>query len=288
MNKIKIAVAIGHTLSGADFGAKGYLTESICTREIGEKVRAYLEAKGYEVVFCRIDLANSVGESLAYRVDLANYKNVDLYVEVHLNAGGGKGTEVWIYKNGGTAEEYARNVVNSIAELGYVNRGVKTSQSLYVLKNTKAPALLVESCFVDSKEDADRYNPDAIAKAIVKGLTGTEVKEITPVVPNPTPMQENAKSSYNFRSLQGFIGVSQDNIPGPITLSKCPLLKNGAMGNIVKWLQERLKFLGFNCGATDGIFGEKTRVAVMAFQTSRGLSADGIVGQNTWRKLLGL
>ena len=60
MNKIKIAVAIGHTLSGADFGAKGYLTESICTREIGEKVKVYLEEKGYEVVFCRIDSANSL------------------------------------------------------------------------------------------------------------------------------------------------------------------------------------------------------------------------------------
>jgi len=288
MNKIKIAVAIGHTLSGADFGAKGYLTESICTREIGEKVKVYLESKGYEVVFCRIDSANSVGESLAYRVDLANYKNVDLYVELHLNAGGGKGTEVWIYKNGGIAEEYARNVVNSIAELGYINRGVKTSQSLYVLKNTKAPALLVESCFVDSKEDADRYNPDAIAKAIVKGLTGREVKETTPVVHNFAPIQENNEPSYNFKSLQGFIGVSQDNIPGPITLSKCPLIKIRSTGNIVKWLQERLNFLVFNCGAADGIFGEKTRAAVIAFQSSRGLSADGIVGQNTWRKLLGL
>ncbi|WP_083553395.1 peptidoglycan-binding protein [Clostridium intestinale] len=50
--------------------------------------------------------------------------------------------------------------------------------------------------------------------------------------------------------------------------------------------QERLNTLGFNCGTADGIFGEKTRVAVIAFQVSGGLSADGIVGQNTWRKLL--
>jgi len=49
-----------------------------------------------------------------------------------------------------------------------------------------------------------------------------------------------------------------------------------------------LNSLGFNCGAVDGIFGEKTRAAVIDFQASRGLSGDGIVGQNTWRKLLGL
>lgn len=87
---------------------------------------------------------------------------------------------------------------------------------------------------------------------------------------------------------QGFSNQKVDNAPGPVTLSGCPTLKIGASGNISRLVQERLNALGFNCGAADGIFGEKTRVAVMVFQDSRGLSADGIVGQNTWRKLLGL
>lgn len=87
---------------------------------------------------------------------------------------------------------------------------------------------------------------------------------------------------------QGFSNQKVDSAPGPITLSGCPLLKIGASGNITRLVQERLNVLGFNCGAADGIFGEKTRAAVIAFQSSRGLSTDGIVGQNTWRKLLGL
>ncbi|WP_238906621.1 GH25 family lysozyme [Clostridium sp. YIM B02506] len=87
---------------------------------------------------------------------------------------------------------------------------------------------------------------------------------------------------------QGFSNQKVDNAPGPITLSGCPLLKIGAKGNITRLVQEKLNALGFNCGETDGIFGEKTRAAVINYQRSKGLSADGIVGQNTWRKLLGL
>ena len=62
----------------------------------------------------------------------------------------------------------------------------------------------------------------------------------------------------------------------------------GARGNITRLIQERLNSLGFNCGKVDGIFGGGTRAAVIAFQRAHGLSADGIVGKNTWRALLGL
>jgi len=89
-------------------------------------------------------------------------------------------------------------------------------------------------------------------------------------------------------NVQGFSNQAVDNIPGPNTLAGCPLIKIGSSGKITALVQERLNKLGFNCGDVDGIFGEKTRGSVIAFQSSRGLSADGIVGQNTWRKLLGL
>ena len=112
----------------------------------------------------------------------------------------------------------------------------------------------------------------------------------------PEPVQETNNQSIDTNgwvarlqtecNIQGFSNQKVDNAPGPITLSGCPLLKIGASGNITRLVQERLNALGFNCGAIDGAFGEKTKAAVIAFQVSRGLSADGIVGQNTWRKLL--
>lgn len=50
-------------------------------------------------------------------------------------------------------------------------------------------------------------------------------------------------------------------------------------------LQELLNALGYDCGSVDGIFGSKTKAAVLAFQKANGLGVDGIVGPLTWAKL---
>ena len=49
--------------------------------------------------------------------------------------------------------------------------------------------------------------------------------------------------------------------------------------------QDGLNTLGFRTGGLDGVFGTQTRNAVISYQRSRGLTADGIVGCNTWRSL---
>lgn len=58
-------------------------------------------------------------------------------------------------------------------------------------------------------------------------------------------------------------------------------LKKGSTGNAVKTLQNNLNLLGYNCGTADGIFGDKTVVAVKNFQKANKLAIDGIVGKNT-------
>jgi predicted chitinase len=63
------------------------------------------------------------------------------------------------------------------------------------------------------------------------------------------------------------------------------LLKIGSKGTNVKNLQRRLKELGFNPGLIDGDFGPAAQVAVSAFQKSKGLLADGIVGPRTLTEL---
>lgn len=87
---------------------------------------------------------------------------------------------------------------------------------------------------------------------------------------------------------QGFSNQNVDGIVGPITLAGCPTLRQGARGNITRLLQRVLKAYGFDCGNIDGIFGPQTYNAVVAFQKSRGLSPDGIVGRNTWSAVLGI
>lgn len=63
------------------------------------------------------------------------------------------------------------------------------------------------------------------------------------------------------------------------------MLKNGSRGDDVKELQRLLTEAGFPCGAADGIFGATTRKAVIEYQNSKGLVADGIVGEKTWKAL---
>lgn len=77
-------------------------------------------------------------------------------------------------------------------------------------------------------------------------------------------------------------GLDEDNISGPKTLGACPLVRYGAQGNVTKWIQTKLGI------SADSIFGNQTKIAVQNFQARHGLSADGIIGQDTWRKLLGL
>lgn len=72
------------------------------------------------------------------------------------------------------------------------------------------------------------------------------------------------------------------------TLAGCPTLKLGAKGNITKLLQRILKAYGIANLKEDGIFGTNTYNAVVAYQKLKGLTADGEVGYNTWKALLGL
>ena len=64
-----------------------------------------------------------------------------------------------------------------------------------------------------------------------------------------------------------------------------PLIKRGSRGNYVCIAQDDLNTLGYRTGGLDGVFGEQTYSAVRRYQSSRGLSVDGIIGCNTWRSL---
>jgi peptidoglycan hydrolase-like protein with peptidoglycan-binding domain len=61
-----------------------------------------------------------------------------------------------------------------------------------------------------------------------------------------------------------------------------PLLKKGSTGDAVRQLQQALKDLGYDPGDVDGQFGSNTESAVEAFQSDRGLTVVGIVGEITW------
>ena len=109
-----------------------------------------------------------------------------------------------------------------------------------------------------------------------------------------------AKTYAAVTAFQKANGLGVDGIAGKLTWAKLydatpvnmtpvttqPMLCTGSRGDAVRKLQELLNALGYDCGSVDGIFGSKTKAAVLAFQKANGLGADGIVGPLTWGKLV--
>ena len=69
------------------------------------------------------------------------------------------------------------------------------------------------------------------------------------------------------------------------TLSPWPVVQNGKQGHPIRTLQCLLRARGHNL-TVDGIFGPATEAAVKAFQTSKGMTADGIMSAQTWSTLI--
>lgn len=213
-------IDMGHSLSGAGTGASGLLSEVIENRKVGKRLIEMLKEKGHTVVDCSIDKASSTNEQLSGIVKKANAQKLDLFVSLHLNSDGGHGTETYVYPTtSAVTKAKAKEINNAVADsCNFRNRGVKEAK-FFVLKNTIAPAVLVEICFVDSAEDKNKLNVEAVAKALFKGITGTEY-----ISPSTTQKPNTGASDVKYRVV---CGTYAD--------------KNNAIAQ-----QEKLKRAGFN------------------------------------------
>lgn len=177
---MRINIHAGHNPDGMTAcGAVGLIRESTEARSVKDKIIEKLVSMGHTVHDCTCNSGTSQQDVLKRIVVACNAHEVDLDVSIHFNAGGQPGadgqttgTEVLVYSKTSKSVPWAQQIVDSISALGYRNRGIKERPGLYVLKHTKAPALLVECCFVDDPEDIAIYNADRMAAAIVAGITG--------------------------------------------------------------------------------------------------------------------
>lgn len=177
---MRINIHAGHNPDGMTAcGAVGLIRESTEARAVKDRVVAQLAAMGHTVHDCTCNNGTGKEDVLKRIVAACNSHEVDIDVSIHFNAaanpkpdGRTTGTEVLVYGKASPAVPWAQQIADSIAALGYRNRGVKERPGLYVLKHTKAPALLVECCFVDDPDDVAIYNADRMAAAIVAGITG--------------------------------------------------------------------------------------------------------------------
>lgn len=179
--KMKINIHAGHNPDGKiACGAIGLIKESTEARNVKDKVIELLKEQGHTVYDCTVDNGTSQNDVLQKIVSKCNTHEVDLDISLHFNAGANRlpdekstGTEAYIYASTSKAKNYAQKIVESLSDLGLKNRGVKFSKTLYFLRKTINPALLVEILFCDDPDDVALYHPDTIAQAIVKGITDT-------------------------------------------------------------------------------------------------------------------
>ncbi|MDZ7957711.1 MAG: N-acetylmuramoyl-L-alanine amidase [Aulosira sp. DedQUE10] len=312
---MKFGIDSGHNCP-PDTGARGIKFEDNLTLDVGNRVINKLKSLGHEVVVCRPDSARTVTESLAKRCDRANSAKVDVFVSIHFNAFNGQANGTEVFAGSDTSRKIAKPVLDEFLKLGFFNRGVKSGSHLYVLRNTNMPAILIECCFLDSQKDMNLFEPEAMANAIVKGLTGK--LPTTPVNPVPDeemnvdttvlrlqktlnqlkitdangkPLKEDGITGSSTRSavakFQKVAGISETGTADKATwdainliLAKRVIRPNHAGGPVVRYLQFRLGV------EVDGVYGPQTEVTIKNFQKQNNLVADGIIGPASWQKII--
>lgn len=208
---MKVLIMAGHSKSGyIGSGASKYLDESNETRRLGLKVVEHLKAIGVNADYICLDKPKTA-KYLNEQVALANSKGTyDVVVQIHFNAGSSDpnsnttGTETYYRTSSG--KPYSDRVNAKLSTL-FKNRGSKKdTRGLYWLKYTKCPAILIEVCFVDDKDDAKIYlsNIDKTARLIAEGIAGKAISA-QPVQPTPQPTD-----SFKIKVLVDELNIRKD------------------------------------------------------------------------------
>lgn len=244
-------------------GASGYIDEVDEARKVVERTAQILKDAGVSVKTYHDNTSHDQNTNLHAIVNYHNAQSRDLDVSVHFNAynttSKPMGTECLYVSQSALAADVAL----AMADAGdFINRGPKKRTDLYFLNNTNEPAILIETCFVDSKADVDLYHKhfELICQSIAETISGKALE---------TPPGEGDRPPE-----------IPDLPPEPGAPAARPTVKKGSTGPDVVILQRALGVL-----ASDGDFGSITETWVKAFQGASGLKADGIVGPMTWEQV---
>ena len=180
---IKVYIDQGHNPSSYNTGAEGNgFFEQDITYDIGKRLYALLaQNPAFTPRLSRPNETTLLGttnsSSLRVRAEEANAFGADLFLSLHTNAAENSrasGSEALVY---GPSATVAVGIAEDILEqlhlvTGLRNRGIVYRPGLYVLKETKMPAVLVEMGFISNPYDAElmAYSPELFALGIYRGL----------------------------------------------------------------------------------------------------------------------
>ena len=180
----KVFIGVGH--GGSDPGAVANNSkEKDLNLQIALACKDYLTQYGVEVKMSRTKDEN---DPLSEEIRECNKFSPDLAVDIHNNAGGGDGAEVFHHYGGGTGKTLAINILDEITKTGQNSRGAKTRKNSAgndyygFIREVTAPAVIVECAFVDNATDREILATDckrkSMGQAIAKGILKTLCVEI--------------------------------------------------------------------------------------------------------------
>ena len=195
MSKPTIYIAAGH--GGSDPGAvNGKYIEKALTLKTALACQNYL--RNYE---CETVMARTTDKSctVAHKMEEVEKKRPSLVLEIHYNAGGGEGCEVYYWHTHAPSKSLAQKVLAEMVKLGQKSRGIKESKAgtsynfgmCRQAATTGIPSILGEYAFVDNAKDQAKINSDAKLRAVGEAYAKAAIvylglkKKAEPPKPSP-------------------------------------------------------------------------------------------------------
>lgn len=185
----KVFLGVGH--GGSDPGAQGGgLDEADINLGIAVACAHELTRHGVQVCMSR---TKDEDDPLTEEIRECNAYDPDLAVDIHTNAGGGTGFEVYHTLGGGTGKILAQNIEAEVKAIGQTSRGCKTranssGKDYYgFIWQTKCPAVICECAFIDTAADrakvATADKQAAFGRAYARGILKTLGIKVQPEEP---------------------------------------------------------------------------------------------------------
>lgn len=271
----RVYVGIGH--GGYDSGAVGNgFKEKDLTLSIGKYCNERLKQYGIET---KISRTTDCDSSINSKVAASNAFKADVCMDIHINAGGGDGSEVYYSHVSAPGKKLAQSIVDATLAIRQNTRGIKTrvdddgTDYFGMIRMTDAPAVLVECAFIDNATDIQIINTEAKRKVFGYAIADGVAKYLGVKLPT-------AKPTTPSKPTAAAVKIEAPNLS--------VYLKEGDKSLAVysyKQLLALLKAKGKIAQGVDNneIFGAGTTTATKQVQKAAGITVDGLAGPQTIR-----
>lgn len=264
----RVYIGIGH--GGTDPGAVGNgFKEKDLTLSIGKYCNERLQQYGIET---KISRTSDVDSSINSKVAASNAFKADACLDIHINAGGGDGSEVYYFHVSPNGKKLAQAIVDATVKIGQNTRGIKTKLNASgddyfgMIRLTNAPAVLVECAFIDTK-DIEILNTDIKRKVFGYAIADGVAKYLEVTLPKDTSSQNQGIGGNEMTRGYFKEGDKNEGVYAYkqllIALKKAEIITQGVDDN--------------------NIFGSGTVNATKQVQRAAKLEVDGLAGARTIR-----